>query len=152
LARKCNVNGGLFGFVRFCKVRDVDKLLKDLNNMWFEDCRVVAKVASFDRFGNKNTDVVTRFEGEKSIEEEKSKMGDVNLSGEGIVKMCTPLVHKGSEDVMLLSGKAGGIPEEDKQVFIPKYNSSVDDFNWASKGVVVSVLNGEAIPVLQRRI
>jgi len=71
LARKRNVNGRLFGFVRFCKVRDVDKLLKALNNVWFGDCRVVAKVASFDRFGNKNTYVVTWFEGEKSIEEEK---------------------------------------------------------------------------------
>jgi len=39
LARKRNVNGGLFGFVRFCKVRDVDKLLKALNNVWFGTVR-----------------------------------------------------------------------------------------------------------------
>ena len=49
LARKRNVNGGMFGFVRYCKVKDVDKLLKALNNVWFGDCKVVAKVASFDR-------------------------------------------------------------------------------------------------------
>ena len=53
LAWKRNVNGGVFGFVRFCKVRDIDKLLRVLNNVWFGDCKVVAKVASFDRFGNK---------------------------------------------------------------------------------------------------
>jgi len=39
-----------------------------------------------------------------------------------------------------------------KHVFIPKYTSLVSDMSWAAKGVVVSVLNGDAIPVLQRRI
>ena len=53
LARKCNVNGGVFGFVRYDNVKDVDKLLKAVNNVWFGDWRVVAKVATFDRFGNK---------------------------------------------------------------------------------------------------
>ena len=53
LAKKRNVNGGVFGFVRYGNVRDVEKLLKALNNVWFGDFRVVAKVASFDRFGNK---------------------------------------------------------------------------------------------------
>lgn len=38
------------------------------------------------------------------------------------------------------------------QVYVPKYSSSVNDLRWATKGMVVSVLNGEAIPVLQRRI
>jgi len=37
LARKCNVNGGAFGFVRYGNVKDVDKLLKAVNNVWFGD-------------------------------------------------------------------------------------------------------------------
>ena len=49
LARKRNVNGGAFGFVRYGKVKDVDKLLKALNNVWFGDWKVVAKVVSFGR-------------------------------------------------------------------------------------------------------
>jgi len=36
-----------------------------------------------------------------------------------------------------------------KQVYVPKYSSSINDVTWASKGLVVSVLNGDAIPVLQ---
>ena len=51
LARKRNVNGDTFGFVRYCKVKDVEKLLKALNNVWFGDWKVVAKVASFDKLG-----------------------------------------------------------------------------------------------------
>jgi len=83
LARKRNVNGGFFGFVHFCKVRDVDKLLKALNNVWFGDCKVVAKVASFDRFGNKKPVVTTKVEGEKIIEGEKRKMGEGKLNEGG---------------------------------------------------------------------
>lgn len=37
LASKRNVNGGAFGFVRYSKVKDVEKLLKALNNVWFGD-------------------------------------------------------------------------------------------------------------------
>jgi len=89
LARKRNVNGGVFGFVRYCKVRDVDKLLRALNNVWFGDCKVVAKVASFDRYGNKKG--ASRaggeggkvFEGEKIKEGEKRKdVGESSLEGE----------------------------------------------------------------------
>jgi len=48
--------------------------------------------------------------------------------------------------------KAQFIEDKKNQVYIPKYTSSVFDMSWASKGLVVSVLNGDAIPVLQRRI
>jgi len=44
LARKSNVNGSAFGFVRFEKVKDIEKLLKALNNVWFDVWRVVANV------------------------------------------------------------------------------------------------------------
>lgn len=75
LARKRNVNGGVFGFVRYGKVRDVDKLLKALNNVWFGDCKVVAKVASFDRFENQKGDARVSVEGGKNQEGEKRKVG-----------------------------------------------------------------------------
>lgn len=39
-----------------------------------------------------------------------------------------------------------------KQLYIPKYRSEIDDVLWDSKGLVVTVLNGETMPVLQRCI
>ena len=45
LARKRNVNGAVFGFVCYAKVKDVDKLLRVVNNVWFGDCKMVAKVS-----------------------------------------------------------------------------------------------------------
>jgi hypothetical protein len=71
LARKHNVNG----FVRYGNVKDINKLLKAVNNVWFGDWRVVAKVSSFDRFGNK------RFEGRERGEGEKSLKGDKKFEG-----------------------------------------------------------------------
>jgi len=38
------------------------------------------------------------------------------------------------------------------KVYVPKYFSTEHDVTWASRGVVVSVLNRDAIPVVQRRI
>ena len=186
LARKRNVNGGVFGFVRYCKVRDVDKLLRALNNVWFGDCKVVAKVASFDRYGNKKG--ASRaggeggkvFEGEKIKEGEKRKdVGESSLEGEkrkderfggGVeldVKKGGEIVYgvnKGLEVATTgegkvvvavpnhVGGKASGGEVHGKQVFVPKYTSNVKDVASATKGLVVSVLNGDAISVLQRRI
>ncbi|AES59935.2 hypothetical protein MTR_1g035030 [Medicago truncatula] len=62
LARKHNVNGGAFGFVRYGKVKDVEKLPKALNNMWFGDW----KVASFGMIGN------NRREGRERVVERES--------------------------------------------------------------------------------
>jgi hypothetical protein len=46
---KRNVNGEMYGFVIFSKVKDVDKLLKAVNVVCFGNFRVRAKVARFDR-------------------------------------------------------------------------------------------------------
>jgi hypothetical protein len=46
---KRNVNGEIYGFVRFSKVKDVDKLLKVVNDVCFKIFRVMAKVVRFDR-------------------------------------------------------------------------------------------------------
>jgi len=62
------------------------------------------------------------------------------------------LEHEGKEEFSRDVRK--GLHESKKynQVFVPKYSSLDSDMSWAAKGVVVSVLNGDAIPVLQRRI
>ena len=73
LARKRNVNEDAFGFVRYVKVKDVEKLLKALNNVWFGDWGVVAKVATFDRFGKSQDVGRKRVEGDNFVEGEKIK-------------------------------------------------------------------------------
>jgi hypothetical protein len=44
-----NVNGEIYGFVRFSKVRDVGKLLKAVNAVYFGNFRVRATITRFDR-------------------------------------------------------------------------------------------------------
>ena len=89
LARKRNVNGANFGFVRYSKVKDVDKLLKAVNNVWFGDYKVVVKVSSYDRYGNKREEEgrkamgVKTNEGEKNIvvlKERKHDVGGENIT------------------------------------------------------------------------
>lgn len=79
------------------------------------------------------------------------------MKGEGAVNSGTKVVasRDGMEEVVLpvhVSGNATTGEEHCKQVFVPKYNSTVNNLTWATKGLVVSVLNGDAIPVLQRRV
>ena len=166
LAKKRNVNGGVFGFVRYGKVMNVEKLLKALNNVWFGDCRVVAKVASFDRFGNKKQGVGAKVEGEKNkvgigihIEREHFKGNEsaegAEVNGRGKVASEAADRNNSKEGVVeyVRDGRKSQYDEDKfKQVFVPKYTSSVSDMSWAVKGVVVPVLNSDAIPVLQRRI
>jgi len=52
------------------------------------------------------------------------------------------------EEVKDRSDKCGRAVHS-KQLYVPKYMSATSDMLWASKGVVVTVLTGEAIPVLQ---
>jgi hypothetical protein len=41
---------------------------------------------------------------------------------------------------------------ESGKMYVPKYTSTEQDVSWDCKGLVVTVLNGEAIPLLQCRI
>nr|ABN08666.1 RNA-binding region RNP-1 (RNA recognition motif) [Medicago truncatula] len=74
LSRFRNVRGQRFGFAKFLKVRDVEKLKKALNNVSFWDRRLFANVAKFDRFdaadgGSARSveyDVGKKHEGEKN--------------------------------------------------------------------------------------
>lgn len=51
---------------------------------------------------------------------------------------------------VIVGGMGSSSELECKQVYVPKHNSTVNDLTWATKGVVVFVLNGDAILVLQR--
>jgi len=152
----------VFGFVRYCKVKDVDKLLHALYNVWFDDWKVVAKVFSFDRYGNNRNAASNRVEGEKIKKGEKSKNeGEFFVEGEKreVRGPCSVVGEKGNGVVTMAGVVLEGGPElqnklevQPKQMHVRKYRSVDIDVSWASKGLVVSVVNGEAIPVLQRRI
>jgi len=51
VANNRNVNGEVYGFVRYAKVCDVDKMLKVLNNVCFGQYHVRVVLARFDRKG-----------------------------------------------------------------------------------------------------
>jgi len=178
LACKRNVNGGVFGFVRYGNVKDVDKLLKAVNNVWFGDWRVVAKASSFDRFGNKRVEGKERGEGEKSIRGDKKIEGDNRKvgggngvegdfskgggrnGGEGVVRKEADLVNVVRGEVAggekgvhgLANGKEVMEVGVEGKMYVLKYTSTEQDVLWASRGLVATVKNGEAIPVIQRRI
>ena len=144
LARKRNVNGGAFGFVRYSKVKDVEKLLKALNNVWFGDWRVVAKVASFDKFGRSQV-VGGKREGVKNSDGVRNSMVVRDEEVVGVMGREDETLGDGSKKV------TNGVVQS-KQRYVPVYRSDIQDELWASKGLVVTVMNGEAIPVLQHRI
>jgi len=78
-----NIHGQRLGFVKFLKVRDVAKLNKALNNVFFWDLRLFANVAKFDRF----------------VKEEGSKEGEVGRTKQGR--------DEGEKNGGLLDGKKG---------------------------------------------
>lgn len=130
---------------------------------------------SYDRYGNKREEEgrkamgVKTNEGEKNIvvlKERKHEVGGENItegekskaagleSGEGGSdrlkgggNVSTDLVRK-----MAIGDRGFRTVMQTEQRYVPKYNSLAFDMEWASNGMVVSVLNGDAISVLQRRI
>jgi len=134
VANNRNKNGAVYGFVRFAKVRDVDKLLKALNNVCFSQYCVHTKLARFDktervreseRDGGKVVGKRGRglgFEGEKKREEEGKVMGEgVKVKGakrkEGAVKevgVGTVVVRVGESKM----GKEGVVVREGRLIVL----------------------------------
>ena len=89
LSRFRNVRGQRFGFAKFLKVRDIDKLKKAIKNVFFRDFRLFANVAKFDRFVDKEGGSVggvvknggMGFEGEKNG---GNKVGKKSREPEGL--------------------------------------------------------------------
>jgi len=81
VARRRNQRGQVYGFVRFINVKDVGKLYKALNNVWFGWLRVWARETRFDRFGKAEEGVV--LQAEAQCEGVKNGAMHGGLSGEG---------------------------------------------------------------------
>ncbi|MCI67908.1 sulfate transporter, partial [Trifolium medium] len=41
---------------------------------------------------------------------------------------------------------------EDNRLMVRKYRSEAEDVKWAQHGLVATIINGEAVPVVQSRI
>jgi hypothetical protein len=193
VARKRNRYGEPYGFVKFSNVRDVNKMTKALNAVWFGHFRVRASVAMFDRnaAGPERSSEEVRNNLPKGAG--KSKVGHQSPGRQAVVKGAEPrnkgrdgvealeLEKEGPEvqvgDVILKLGnqkKQGalnkGLQEKEKQapkstdvpvdvaqgkvnnIFVRSYRSKSDDVQWANNGLVATVINGEAIPIVQNRI
>jgi RNA recognition motif-containing protein len=90
LSRKRNKQGHIYSFVRYANVRDVEKMLKALNNISFGQFRVWAKIA---RFGRKplefvKTRVSEGVRGECVVRKKEDKREDSKLLFEGEKKDC----------------------------------------------------------------
>ena len=83
ISRYLNVRGQSYGFARFANVRNVHKLSRALNNVYFGDFRMHANVAKFDMFDKSlKKEGVWKMEGRLRLEREKA-LGEVLREGRG---------------------------------------------------------------------
>jgi len=201
VSSKRNIHGEYYGFVRFSKVRDVGKLLKAVNAIWFGNFRVNATVAQFDRSTEYvgNEEVVAKGEGDRGVNVEVKKLGegekkmrlgwhgvggrssedesdDVGCVGEGGVRVGKMVVPVRGIKGNRVEGRAmvgdrrwehvSGVGKQKECIQVPNvlvgthqikklvrmYRSQYVDLKWARNGMVASVINGEAVPMVQNRI
>ncbi|GAU17134.1 hypothetical protein TSUD_106330 [Trifolium subterraneum] len=161
--------------------RNITKLTKALNDVWFGHFRVRAKVAKFERKDSGGNGRIKDKDGSLKGFEESLKKDDINKSmipkivnnnegpesteglrvGDIVVKIGAQQEH----DVQNAGKQKGkgfcstsmdspvfAIQEKKSKILTRKYCTTSDDVQWAHNGLVATVINGEAIPVVQSRI
>jgi hypothetical protein len=195
VAKKRNKNGEPYGFVRFSNVRDVSKMTKALNAVWFGQFRVRATVAKFDRYDvrmdrsqekeqpGRPTTIVhslstngnplptyqsfpkggvnggrTKGGGGSALvpEEGGSKMqvGDIVINlGNRPKRTSDDGRQHGEEPVPTEADMSGAaVIGKKRKTLVRNFRTKAADVQWASQGLVATVMNGEAVPVVQNRI
>jgi len=164
VANNRNRNGEVYGFVRYAKVRDVDKLLKAVNNVCFGQYCVRAVLARFDRKRERRG-----VEMSGGVVEGEKKEGGGRRDGEGDgVRVGSVLVKVrdrkqpgeegdgGENGAVRLEGHVGRLASTDKSVLqtrlLQKYRSCEEDFKWVTRGLIGTVTDGTAIPIIQNRV
>ncbi|GAU23620.1 hypothetical protein TSUD_386090 [Trifolium subterraneum] len=183
VAKKRNIYGEPYGFVKFSNVRNVDKLLKALNVVYFGHFRVRARVARFDRNDmlERRSSGMVKAVSKKGHKSPESVVKNVTNSGKDGVD-----VAKGSSsspedvrvgDIVVRIGKRqepttrnktqeqeyGLIlkkptiftdvdKEKDGRIYLRNFRTTPDDVKWIQNGLVATIINGEAVPVVQNRI
>ncbi|GAU35629.1 hypothetical protein TSUD_30470, partial [Trifolium subterraneum] len=200
--RKRNRLGEPYGFVKFSNVRDVAKMTRALNDVWFGHYRVFASVAKFERndtganrrpekekarFLKRTVDALTKDGAQtpkrhamqaggvvrtKSTRSKPHNGGDFDSEpepsfldgvrvGDIVVKLgprqelvaCKEDQEKGeglsSNGTNIL---ANNVKEQATRILLRNYQTKTVDMQWARNEVVATVINGEAISVVQSRI
>jgi len=159
--------------VRYANVRDVDKLLKYVNNVLFGQYHVHTTLARFDKkVPREGTNVRDgKGAGVKGVRKESEGA----LTGKEVaVEGGKPLKEVRVGDVVVRVGGAkklvegrvesagvGGVqksvlnnmdkPTEPKRL-VKIYRSREEDLKWARRCMVGTVINGESIPLIHNRV
>ncbi|GAU10944.1 hypothetical protein TSUD_112380 [Trifolium subterraneum] len=167
VSRHRNSHGQRFGFVKYQKVRDVMKLKKTLNSVYFWDLRLFANVAKFDRFeGQERENGEGGFRGielEKvkddavRSEEERERERAVIVGEVERPEEKEPRAKVGDSEG-LESGKGAVVVEDvvvvtiEVKTMVPawKYLSLKEDVSWASKCRVARLKQGWCFSVVQQ--
>ncbi|GAU34276.1 hypothetical protein TSUD_321220 [Trifolium subterraneum] len=160
VAKKLNKFGAPYGFVKFSNVRDINKLSKALNVVYFGHYRVHARVAGFNR--NEVKEVTTA-----GTVKEGRKEGSM-----GPVKEVTNIVENGKAGVDTNNGdsettedvREAGLmlkkptmssevaKKQDDRITLRNFRTKPDNVRWVQNGLVETIINGEAISIVQNRI
>ncbi|KAK2354954.1 heterogeneous nuclear ribonucleoprotein A0 [Trifolium repens] len=199
VARNRNRYGELYGFVKFSNVRDVDKMTKALNAVWFGQFRIRASVAKFDRnapgaerrmeegqsrlpngaveksVGHQSRTrqvslqggdprskpmTVTPLDGSVGtldLEKEGSgvRVGEIVLNLENRQRrpvQSAGVQHKKKHAPIDSEVLVDAVKGKESSMFLRNYRSKPEDAQWVHQGLMATVNNGEAIPVVQNRI
>ena len=100
-----NMAGDVYGFVRFSNVRDVCKLLKAVNSVYFGNFKIVAKVARFDKAATLEVEKVSKEVGDIfRVRKEEGYVG-----GSKVIPTAVKVVTVGSvSDGDIGNGNEGG--------------------------------------------
>jgi len=126
VAPRCNARGQAYGFVRFLQVKDVDKMVQALNNVWFGDFQIWAKVAKFQRNKSeavkKSGDVVSKGCGKAQVGEGGKGSGKLV---EGDLEIVDNVVKVGDVSVKL-NGKNGTVERKTVPTVVGRAKTSGD--------------------------
>ncbi|GAU22961.1 hypothetical protein TSUD_247050 [Trifolium subterraneum] len=171
VASKRNVHGEVYGFVKFSNVKNVHKLTKALNEVCFGNYRVHSSLARFDRKDTADGRNIRKEKDEikaAALEVTYSdhvKKGDNRVEGVQVGEVLVRLVDRkklvgttgaGEKGSQVLTGQPAKQFEKEvvpsASVFVRKYKPLTEDVQWAQDGMVATITNGEAIPVVQSRV
>ncbi|MCH79964.1 DUF4283 domain protein, partial [Trifolium medium] len=151
---KRNKYGEPYGFVKFSNVKDVTKMTNALNAEKVGPVKGVD--GSLQQDGRQNP---TRCVETKGVVENNKKMGTTLKRG-GDSAPNSGKVGPGTQegvrvgDIVVKLGARQERPDHVKGVgcLLESYRTESADVKWVHNGVVATVINGEAIPVVQNRL
>ncbi|PNX71916.1 hypothetical protein L195_g027802, partial [Trifolium pratense] len=138
-AKKRNKFGQPYGFVKYFNVKNVSKMTKALNNVWFGNFRVKASVAMFERRDSRVDRKMELQKDEVELGARKVNLTHQNVHKEGIVPSPEEVVTQ-------------AVTVKESKRFMKSYRSKIDDVKWASSGVVATIINREVVPLVQDRV